>query len=120
MSANTVVLQGIVQPDGTLQLNGKVALPAGKVQVTVSAVSTDHPFWQMMQEIWDARQQAGLQPRSVEAIEVERQQFRDEVDEEIAEAGRLQDECQRLHQDAEKPNSEAQRSFVSTRTSLST
>lgn len=95
MSANTVVLQGIVQPDGTLQLNGKVALPAGKVQVTVATVPPlpiDHPFWQMMQGIWDARQQAGLQPRSVEAIEVERQRFRDEVDEEIAEAGRLQDE----------------------------
>ena len=93
MSASTVVLQGIVQPDGTLQLNGKVPLPAGKVQVTVEAVSLNHPFWQMMQEIWDARQNAGLQPRSVEAIEAERQQFRDEVNEEIADAGRLQARC---------------------------
>ena len=67
----------------------------------VSPVPTDHPFWQMMRGIWDARQQAGLQPRSVEAIEVERQRFRDEVDEEIAEAGRLQDECQRLRQEAQ-------------------
>ncbi len=51
MSANTVVLQGTVQPDGTLQLNGKVALPAGKVQVTVATVppcQSTTPFWQMM------------------------------------------------------------------------
>ena len=111
MSANTVVLQGIVQPDGTLQLDGKVPLPAGKVQVTVAAVSpvpTDHPFWQMMQEIWAARQQAGLQPRSVEEVEAERRRFRDEVDEEVVEAGRLQADCKRLRQLAEPSKPEAQ------------
>lgn len=111
MSANTVVLQGVVQPDGTLQLDGKVPLPAGKVQVTVAAVPSvpaDHPFWQMMQSIWTARQQAGLQPRSTEEFEAERCRFRDEVDEEIAEAGRLQEACKRLRQEAEESKPEAQ------------
>lgn len=92
MSATTGVLQGVVQADGSLQLEGKVPLPAGRVQVTVAAVPTsptDHPFWQMMQAIWSARQKAGLQPRSVEEVEAERRRFRDEMDEEIAEAGQL-------------------------------
>ncbi len=101
MSANTVVLQGIVQPDGTPQWNGTIPLPVAVA--TASKMPMNHPFWQMMQEIRDARQRAGLQPRSVEVIEAERQRFRDEIDEEIADAGRNQDESQRLRLETEKP-----------------
>ena len=93
MSATSVTVPGIVRSDGTLELEGKVALPPGKVQVTVEALSltpADHPFWQLLQGIWAARQQAGLQPRRVEEIEAERRRFREEIDEEIAETGLLQ------------------------------
>ena len=38
MSINTVVIYGVVQPDGSLQLEGKVPLPAGKVQITLQTV----------------------------------------------------------------------------------
>jgi hypothetical protein len=110
MSTNTVVVQGVVKPDGTLEVEGKVPLPAGRVQVTVEPLSltpADHPFWKLLQGIWAARQQAGLQPRSVEEVEAERRQFRDEVDEEIAEAGRLQDESRRLQEEAAKSSQEA-------------
>ncbi|HYT90794.1 MAG TPA: hypothetical protein VEL76_18945 [Gemmataceae bacterium] len=92
MSLSAIVIQGIVKPDGTLELEGKVPLPAGKVQVTLeplSLVPQDHPFWKLLQDIWTARQEAGLQPRSAAEIEAERQRFRDEVEEEIAEAGQL-------------------------------
>src|SRR5437899_781690 len=35
MSAQAIIIHGVVTPDGTLELEGKVALPAGKVQVTL-------------------------------------------------------------------------------------
>ena len=39
VSAGVVVLQGVVKPDGTLEVEGKVPLPAGKVQVTLQSAS---------------------------------------------------------------------------------
>ncbi len=98
MNATSVTVPGVVQPDGTLELESKVPLPPGKVRVTVEALvpTTAEPFWQLMQGIWAARQEAGLQPRSVEEIETERRRIRDEVEREIGEAGQLQEECRRL------------------------
>lgn len=98
MSANTVVVQGTVTPDGSLEIEGKIPLPPGKVQVTVVGLALeppDHPFWQMMREIWAGQQARGHVPRSVEEVEADRRAFREKVDEEIAETGRLQDDRQR-------------------------
>jgi hypothetical protein len=170
-NAKPVVVEGIVKPDGSLEVEGKVPLPAGKVRVTVEALpwsfedhpfykmleriwathdraelqpprsaeemeaeyrryrneegkiplpavtappteealpwsSEDHPFWQMLRRIWAARELAGLQPRSVEEIEAARKQFRDGIEEEIAEAGRLQDESRRLREEAKRASKE--------------
>jgi hypothetical protein len=88
-----VVIYGVVQPDGSLQLKGKVPLPAGKVQITVQTVpelSEGDPFFDMLKDIWAARTQAGLIPRSVEEVEAQRRQLRDESDQEIMEASWLQ------------------------------
>lgn len=101
MSANSIVMQGMVKPDGTLELYGKIPLPAGKVQVTVETISltpAEHPFWKLMQGIWAARAQAGLKPRSVEEVEAERQRLRDEVEGEVIDAGQVQEESRRLRQ----------------------
>jgi hypothetical protein len=98
MSTKTAVIYGIVQPDGSLQLEGKVPLPAGKVQITVQVVpepSECDPFFDMLKGIWAARTQAGLTARSVEEVEAQRRHARDETDQEITEAGRLQEECRR-------------------------
>ena len=109
MNATAIVVRGTVKPDGTLELEGQLPLPAGKVQVTVEPLSLapqNHPFWQLLQEIWAARQRAGLQPRSVAEIEVERQRLRQEMDAEVAEASRLQGECHRSEEQAEQPDRE--------------
>jgi len=37
MNPTHVVVEGQLKPDGTLQLDGKVALPPGRVRVTVEA-----------------------------------------------------------------------------------
>src|SRR5262245_51800700 len=81
MSGNPVVVQGIIKPDGTLEVTDKVALPAGRVQVTVvplPELPADDPFWQRMQTIWDRQKPSGHVPRSVEEVEAERQAIRDE------------------------------------------
>lgn len=67
-------------------------MPAGKVRVTVEELPwtfEDHPFWKMLQEIWADAEKAGLKPRTVEEVEAARREFRDGIEEEIAEAGRL-------------------------------
>ena len=109
MSEKPVVVEGIVKPDGTLEIVGKIPMPAGKVRVTLEPLllnAEDHPFFQMLREIWAAREKAGLKPRSVEEVEAARKEFRDGIEEEIAEAGRLQDECRRLREEAGRTSKE--------------
>jgi hypothetical protein len=111
MTANTVVLQGLVKPDGTLELDGKVPLPAGRVSVTVQPVpysqETD-PFFVMLREIRAVREQAGLRPRTREEIDAQIEEIRDEFEEGVEEAGRLQEECRRRREAAAHPEQESQ------------
>jgi hypothetical protein len=103
MSAASVTVSGIVRPDGTLELADKLPLPAGKVQVTVQSVPElprEDPFFAMLEDIWAARAKAGLTPRSVEEMEAQRRQLRDQTAEEVQQAGQLQDECRRLREQA--------------------
>jgi hypothetical protein len=83
MSVNQVNMQGTVKPDGTLELDQRVNLAPGRVQVTVVTVPdlprTD-PFWQSMQAIWDGQKQRGHSARSVEEVEAERRAVREEWD----------------------------------------
>ena len=65
MNAAAVVVEGNVQPDGTLEVTQKVNLPAGRVHVTVQSI--DEPvqpdrFWMMMESIWAAELVGGRTP----------------------------------------------------------
>ncbi|HBI41672.1 MAG TPA: hypothetical protein DDY78_02305 [Planctomycetales bacterium] len=96
MSEATVVVQGVVKPDGSLELVGKVPLPAGKVHVTVQSVRDlpeGDPFFDRLKDIRAARAKAGLTPRTEAEVKAVRQQLNDEMDDEIAAAMRLQEEC---------------------------
>ena len=76
-------------------VDGKLDLPPGRVQLIVQSLpdlSQDHPFWQDMRRIWDARSAAELAPRNAENVEAERRSLRREVDEDIDKARRLQEE----------------------------
>ncbi len=98
MNSTHVVVEGTLREDGSLVLDGKLNLPPGRVQLIVQPLSDlprDHPFWQDMQKIWDARSVAGLAPRNAENVEAERRALRREVDEDIDEARRLQEESAR-------------------------
>ncbi|MFO0842434.1 MAG: hypothetical protein U0797_08575 [Gemmataceae bacterium] len=91
MSATTIIVPGVVHPDGTLEVREKLPLPPGQVQVTVVAAAppaTENPFWKRMQDIWDARKAAGLAPRSERQVEEERQRARDEWEDRLRQVGR--------------------------------
>jgi len=123
MNTNAVVISGIVKPDGTLELEGKVPLPAGKVSVTLQPVpewAAGGPFFELLRGIWAARERAGPPSRTGEEAQADLRRLRDEFDEDVAAVGRLQDECRRLRQAAEGADKEAGRSSVSTRTSSCT
>jgi hypothetical protein len=64
MSLIETVVEGTLQPDGTLVLDEKPNLPAGRVTVvlrqeTELVLPKDDPFWQRMQAMWDIPQGAG-------------------------------------------------------------
>jgi hypothetical protein len=63
-------------------------------------LSTDDPFWQRMQAIWDGQKARGHIPRSKEEIDAELRALRDEAEEELLEAMRLQEECRRRREEA--------------------
>jgi hypothetical protein len=99
MSLRETVIEGTLKPDGTLELDHKPNLPPGRVTVRMqpsAVLPTGDPFFDMLKGIWAARAQAGLIPRSVEEVEVQRRQLRDDSEQEVLEAGRLQEECRCL------------------------
>src|SRR4051812_6983162 len=94
MSALPIVLQGVVRPDGTLELAEKVNLPPGPVQVTVQPAPADE-FLTRMEKIRADLRATGYVPRSAEEVEAERQAFREEWDERQEELERIHEECER-------------------------
>ncbi len=98
MSLTETVIEGTLKPDGTLELDHKPNLPPGRVTVRMqpSAVLPEgDPFFDMLKGIWAARAQAGLTPRTVDEVEEHRRQLRDDSEQEVLEAGRLQEESRR-------------------------
>jgi hypothetical protein len=99
MSATHVVVDGTLKPDGSLELDSKLDLPPGRVQLIVQPLPElpkDDPFWQMMERIWADRKAAELTARSTEEVEAQRRALREDVEEDIEKAGRLQEESRRL------------------------
>jgi hypothetical protein len=96
MNTPAVVLEGRVQPDGTLEVSAKVDLPAGPVQVIVrpapEPVQPDR-FWKMMESIWADRRASGQPPRSREQIDADIEAMRNESVEEALAVERLQAKC---------------------------
>jgi hypothetical protein len=96
-----VIVEGTLTADGTLVLDGKLNLAPGRVQVIVQPLPElppDDPFWQRMRAIWDGQAARGHAPRSAEEVERARRSLREEMDREMHEAFRLQEESRRLRQ----------------------
>src|SRR5271166_4608685 len=86
MSATHVVVEGTLKPDGSLELDSRLDLPPGRVQLIVQPLPElpkDDPFWQMMEGIWAAQKARGHVPRTKEEIDAEIRSMRDEAEEEM-------------------------------------
>ena len=101
MNTAAVVVEGTVQPDGTLDVTQKVVLPAGQVQVTVKPVAEPvqpERFWAMMESICAAQLASGRIARIREEIDAEIEALRNEFEDEIQAVERLQEECRRARE----------------------
>jgi hypothetical protein len=96
MSAESVVLRGLVRADGSLEVPGKVGLTPGPVEVTVRAVTATAPpagdWWEMLQKIRAEHAARGQASRSAEEIDAEINAMRDEWEEHQLAIERMQEE----------------------------
>ena len=91
-----ITLEGTVTADGSLELDDRVAMPEGRVLVTVRPVAqpaSDDPFWRRMEQIWAGQQARGHIPRTKEQIDAELCELRDDAEAEMQATERLHDEC---------------------------
>jgi hypothetical protein len=103
MSAKAVVIQGVVRSDGTLELEGKVSLPPGRVNVTLEPLSNEQraeEFLAFLGQVRALRETHGVKSDAEAAIAAAKK-VRDEFDEQVEDLGRLQDECRRRREEAE-------------------
>jgi hypothetical protein len=99
VAASIAIVSGTLLPDGTLELEGKVNLPAGRVQVTLvpmPELPRDDPFWMLMQRIWSGQGARGHIPRSRDEVEAERRMVREQWDERMARIHRTQEDARIL------------------------
>lgn len=99
MNVTETVIEGTLKPDGTLELDQKPNLPPGRMTIRMQPLTVlpeGDPFFDMLKGIWAVRAQAGLVPRTVEEVEAQRRHLRDESEQELLEAGRLQEESRHL------------------------
>lgn len=81
MTPNPVTVNGVLQPDGeTLRLEKKLALPPGRVTVTVQPVApqSGQTMLEVLDRIHRDQQQRGRVPMSEEAMAAEIAQLRAE------------------------------------------
>jgi hypothetical protein len=107
MRQETLEVQGTVQPDGSLVLDQKLKLPAGRVRVTVEPCSESTKpnvarFLALMEEIWAGQRTRGHVARTKEEIDAEIDQIRQDSEEEMQALERLHQDCQRQQPGATK------------------
>ena len=79
MNVASIVVEGTVKPDGTLELDQRVNLPAGRVRLTIQPIpepTQGQDWWQNLQAARAVLESRGTGFRSKDAIEAEREDFR--------------------------------------------
>ena len=80
MSTAGIEVKGSVRPDGTLELDERLQLPAGRVRVIVRPVVDAAPpaenWFEYLMRARAEREAAGVRFRTAEEIEAEREDFR--------------------------------------------
>jgi hypothetical protein len=80
MNAAENVVHGLVKSDGSLELDEKLRLPAGRVQVTVQSVmesrAPKEDWWDYLQRARAEIEASGAGFRTAEEIDAEHEDFR--------------------------------------------
>jgi hypothetical protein len=98
MSVPAVILEALVKSDGTLELAERIALPPGRVQVTIVPIPdlpSNDPFWQRMQALWAGQRARGHMPRSAMEVEEEREAMRDDWEDRMRRIEQIQADAAR-------------------------
>ncbi len=96
---SAIFVGGTLKLDGTLELDRKPELAPGRVQVMLEPLPdlpSEDPFWQRMRTIWEGQKARGFVPRSVEEVEAERRQVREEWDERMRRIERTRAEAESI------------------------
>jgi hypothetical protein len=111
MSAQTVILRGMVRPDGSVEVPGKVEMTPGPVEVTLRAVPTTttaaSDWWEALQRL-RAQQAASGSGSSAAEIDAEINALRDEWEEHQLDLERLQEASQQTSERASPPPESAE------------
>jgi hypothetical protein len=84
MNGPLLTIQGSIMPDGTLELDSKLSLPPGRVQVTVAPVTVEKKesgVRQSLDAILESRKSQTVLGRTKQEIDADLQAMRDEWDE---------------------------------------
>src|SRR4051812_27382907 len=94
MGTNACEVQGTLREDGTLVLDCKPNLPAGRVKVTVEPVPdlTQTDVWQVLERIWAGQRTGGHIPRTREQTDAELEAARQEDEERMQALERIHEE----------------------------
>ena len=92
MDSMQVVVHGVLNPDGTLQLRQPVNLPPGEVRVTVETVkepSSREDVVTVLERIRAEQRTRGHVPRTREEVDAEISAMRDEAEEQMQQIERI-------------------------------
>ena len=97
MSGSTIILEGRVTPEGTLELAEKLTLPPGPVRVVVEELpSIERPdVMEVLARIHRGQAERGFRGRTKEEVDADVAALRDEWEERMEEIERLQEESAR-------------------------
>jgi hypothetical protein len=100
MSPTVVAIEGTLQPDGSLVLDEKPALPPGRVRVIVQPVLdyTQTDIWKFFERIWAEQAASGHVSRSKEEIDADLEAARQEDEERMQELERIHEEFEQFRQ----------------------
>ena len=94
MNPTMVEVQGTLLPDGTLTLDSKPDLPAGRVRVTLQAVEPAEGVIELLRRIHAEQAARGYVSPSAEEIDAGLRDFRAGVEERFLQLERLQQWCE--------------------------
>jgi hypothetical protein len=100
MNPMRMEVTGTVQPDGTLVLDEKLALPAGRIRLAIEVVTPSgrKDLWDTLEKIWAERKERGMRPRTAEEIDAELAEMRDEWEAHQEALERIQEDAQKTRE----------------------